>query len=403
MLRKWYLLQPDGAADEPQDRLGGKTPLEYARMEALGEMVRLGRLYRLETIPPEFPPGSEIGNLVLMGYDPALYYRGRAVLEAAGQGISLKKGEVVFRMNLVTLSENSPRILVDYSAGHISTDLARRFVEEVSRILPPKIRLYPGVSYRHLFVVEGEYPVTTVPPHDIQGKPIAEYLPRGPGAEELIGMMEQVHEYLQDHPLNRERIERGEPPANGIWLWGRGEAMELPPFHTLYPPRRGAVITAVDLVRGIGRLAGMEIIEVEGATGFIDTNFEGKARSAIESTCDFVFLHLEAPDECSHLGDLEKKLYALEQFDRRIVKPIWEEALRRGCGIIVTPDHPTYLRTRTHARGEVPCLIVLGDRDISRAKGPSRYCERAMEGCPPLRGLDLLRLAFQEEFPDGNP
>lgn len=403
MLRKWYLLQPDGAADEPQESLGGKTPLEFARMPTLREMARVGRLYRLATIPEGFPPGSDIGNLVLLGYDPARYYRGRASLEAAAQGIVLEKGEVVFRMNLVSFSVNSPPILEDFSAGHISTSLAQRFITEVAKILPPQFRVYPGVSYRHLFVARGEYPVTTFPPHDIQGKPIAEYLPRGPGAEELIGVMEAVREHLSDHPLNRERINRGEPPVSGIWLWGRGEATELPSFSSLYPPRRGAVITAVDLVRGIGRLAGMEIIEVEGATGFIDTNYEGKARSAIESLCDFVFLHLEAPDECSHIGDLEKKIYALEQFDERIVKPIWEEARRSGAGIIVTPDHPTFLRTRTHARSDVPCLIVIGNQDLGKTGFHSAYSEREMEGCPPLSGLDLLPLAFREELPFGNP
>lgn len=399
MKRKWYLLQPDGASDEPQDALHGKTPLEAARLDTLHELVRIGRLYRLRTIPSGFPPGSDIGNLVLLGYDPRQYYRGRAALEAAALGIQLKPREVVFRMNLITLSRNSPLILEDFSAGHISSDEAKSFITVISSLLPSGFRLYAGVSYRHLLVTEGEFAVETVPPHDIQGKPIGEYLPKGQGGEILTEIMETVRLHLARHPLNEERERMGKPPVNGIWLWGKGEAMELPAFSSVYPGYSGSVITAVDLVRGIARLAGLTVIEVPGATGYIDTNYDGKAQAALASPTDFVFLHLEAPDECSHIGDLEKKIYALEQFDRRIVRPIWEEAQRSGAGIIVAPDHPTYVRTRTHALGDVPCLVVLGNDPTPKSTNTLLgYCERVAEGKPLLDGLKLLHSAFFEDF-----
>lgn len=355
--RKWYFLQPDGVADEPQAELGGRTPLEAAHTPNLDRLAREGEGFDLQTIPEGYPPGSDVGNLSVLGYDPRQYFTGRSPIEAAALGIDLADDEVALRCNFVHTRDGAEgEIMVDFSAGHIETADAHQLVEALAPVFGAEAQLHPGVSYRHTLVtrldIEG---MESTPPHDIQDKALAPHLPRGGDAARLLGWMDAAADVLAAHPLNAGRQASGKFPANRIWLWGQGRSVRLPAF-TERHGMRGAVITAVDLLRGIARLSGMEILEVEGATGFIDTNYVGKARAAIACDLDLVFLHLEATDESSHMGRLDYKLEAIERFDAEIVGPILAAAEQAGAGIVVTPDHPTLLRTRTHASTHVPGL-----------------------------------------------
>lgn len=392
--RKWYFLQPDGAADEPQAALDGRTPLEAAHTPNLDRLAREGEGIDLRTIPEGFPPGSDVGNLSLLGYDPRSYFTGRAPIEAAALGIRLDADDVAMRCNLVHIADCTGfREMVDFSADHIETEDARVLIEAVAKVIGDA-DLHAGISYRHTLVARLDIDgMETTPPHDIQGQPIESHLPRGGDADRLRAWMDVARPVLAGHPLNRERIARGKLPATDIWLWGQGRALSLRPFVEQHEGLRGSMITAVDLARGLAVLSEMTILEVPGATGFIDTNFAGKAAAAIGVKDGLVFVHLEAPDESSHMGRLDHKIESLERFDREIVGPILEAALREGAGILVSPDHPTLIRTRTHAWANVPALIWT---EGGRTNGFNAYHERIVGRGRPLDGWELIDVARRE-------
>lgn len=391
---RYAVLIGDGMADEPRAELGGKTPLEAARTPHMDAIAAEGELGLVATIPKGMSPGSDVANLCLMGYDPRESYTGRAAIEAAGMGVELGPGDTAFRMNLVSIRDGR---MEDYSAGAIETEDARALVEDLRReIEDGAVRLYPGVSYRHLLVARGlpAGELRSTPPHDIAGEPVDAHLPRGAGSDFLRDLMLRARRVLRESPRNRERAARGKVPATDIWLWGQGAAMDL----TKIPERygiSGAVITAVDLVRGIGRLAGLEVLRVEGATGYLDTNYEGKVGAAAGALAsrDLVYLHVEAPDEASHEGSLEKKIRAIEDFDARVVGPIRRLRERfEDLRILVLPDHATLLSTKTHDPRPVP--YALSGPGVAGG-GPGAFSEAAASGAPVLRGPELFeRLVF---------
>lgn len=356
---KYVILVPDGAADIPLKEIGGKTPLEIANTPNLDFIARNGIVGRVKTIPDGAGAGSDVASLSLLGYDPLKYYTGRGPLEAAYHGISLVGEDIAFRCNLVTAEDE---ILKDYSAGHISSDEAAVLIGELDTKLGSKdIRFYPGVGYRHLMILKkGGSPKTQCfPPHDVIGKPIKDILPQGEGAELLRELIEESRSILEGSEINQERKRQGKNPANMIWLWGQGRAPKLPTFKEKFG-LTGAVISAVDVIKGIGFYAGLKIAQVEGATGYFDTNYEGKAEKALEilETDDFVFVHVEAPDEAGHMGDLEAKVKALEDFDQRLVRIIIE-GLRdyRHYRVLVSPDHATPIAQKSHGVDPVPFAI----------------------------------------------
>ena len=357
---KYIILVPDGLADEPLKELGGKTPMEAAHTPHMDYLAQNGFSALTQTIPDGMPPGSDIGNLALMGYDPKKNFSGRASLEAANLGIKLKDDEVVFRCNLVTVKDGK---MVDYSAGHISSDEAKNLIEHLERAIDwPDVRFYPGKSYRHLMVlktinVPNMLAIKTTPPHDIMDQPIKSYLPAGPQSDILLKIMEKSKQILGTHQINKIREDSGENPANMIWLWGQGARPNLPLFKDRYG-LSGAVISAVDLVNGIGRLAGLDVIDVPGANGYYDTNYKGKAEYALDSLKkhDFVYVHVEATDEAGHNGDWKAKVECCEHFDKEIVGPIMKFFKKpKGVRILVCPDHPTPVAKRTHDRRR--CLL----------------------------------------------
>ncbi len=325
---KFIILVGDGMGDYPSERLGGLTPLEAARTPNLDRLAGIGSLGVVQTIPEGMEPGSDVANMSLLGYDPAVYHTGRAPLEAASMGIALQPDEVAFRCNLVCLErdQSGEVIMADYSAGHITTPEARELVSALQAACGPALKLYAGVGFRQLLVWKGgRADMAAVPPHDISGRPIAQYdLLRD---EPVLGdFTEKAARILAGHPVNERRKSEGKAVANAVWLWGQGKAPRMPGLDRF--GLRGAMISAVDLLKGLGVYAGLEPVLVEGATGYIDTNYEGKVAAALAALehGNFVFLHLEAPDEVSHTGDLEGKIKAIECFDERIVGPVLEGA-----------------------------------------------------------------------------
>ncbi|NMC74201.1 MAG: cofactor-independent phosphoglycerate mutase [Geobacteraceae bacterium] len=367
---KYIILLGDGMPDESIEALGGKTPLEYASTPFMDSMAKKGRLGLARTIPPGYPPGSDVANLSVFGYDPRTCYTGRSPLEAASMGVQLGPDDVAFRLNLVNLHTSNGTISMgDYSAGHITTEEGGELVESLAQELGGgEFEFYPGVSYRHLLVWRnGKEKLELTPPHDISGKCIDAYLPKGDGSDVLLRLMERSRDILSGHPLYRKRQEAGKTPANSIWLWGHGKAPRMVTYRERFG-LSGAVISAVDLVRGIGVYAGLEVIRVPGATGYIDTNYQGKAEAALEALkrLDFVYLHVEAPDESSHSGSIENKIRAIEDFDAKIVGPISEGIREFGeYRILCTPDHPTPIRLMTHTADPVPFIIYSGEADVS--------------------------------------
>lgn len=354
---KLMVILGDGMADLPLAELQGRTPLQAAEKPNMDRLARLGRGGLALTVPDGFPPGSDVANLSVIGYDPRRFYTGRAPLEAASMGVHLGEGDIAFRCNLVTIEDG---IMTDYSAGHISTEEARELIGALKPLMPEE-RLYAGVSYRHLLVLQEGAEAVCTPPHDISDQPVAGYLPQGDGAEMLLQLMEAAKPVLACHPLNLQRIKEGKRPANAIWLWGQGPAPSMPSFMDLYG-LTGAMISAVDLLRGIAVYAGLEVIEVPGATGTIDTNYSGKVKGAIDalSRHDFAYLHIEAPDEASHAGDLEGKIRAIELLDQRVVGPVVEalDECKEDWRILLLPDHATLISIKTHSREPVPFVIM---------------------------------------------
>lgn len=372
---KYVIIVGDGMADHPIDDLDGKTPLEYAEkrnINLLAGSASLGGLVR--TVPEGMPPGSDVANMNILGYDPRLYYTGRGPLEAVAMGVPLEKEDVAFRCNLVS---TDGEILLDYSAGHIPTEVAQELIQLLNEKLGSnKIQFYPGVSYRHVMVWRGgkdEQELT--PPYDIVGKPFKPYLPKGEGEEFLRQLIYDSLEILDKAEINKIRRDRGEPPANMIWLWGQGREPRLSPF-----PFRwglvGGVISAVDLIRGLGKSAGLQVINVPGATGYIDTNYLGKAEYALHALekLDFIFIHIEAPDECGHTGDLENKIRAIEEIDKKIVGTLIRNLPYLGeFKILLLPDHPTPVSMRVHTPEPVPFLIYSSEKELKREEN---FCER---------------------------
>lgn len=383
---KYIILLGDGMADRPHAMLGGKTCLEAAKTPNLDQLATAGQVGMVHTVPDGFSPGSDVANLTVMGYDPRKYYTGRSPLEAASIGVELAPEDVAFRCNLVTLritggmtaGGGRRAVMEDFSAGHISSQEARALIEEVDgRLGTDRIRFYPGVSYRHLMVWKGGNDgIECTPPHDIQDKEIQDYLARGEGDETINRLMEASVDLLTAHPVNRKRLENGKRAANSIWLWGQGRRPSMPTFREKYG-LEGAMISAVDLTKGIGIYAGFEVIDVPGATGWIDTNYVGKAEHALWAlkTRDIVYVHVEAPDEAGHTGDLKNKMKAIEDFDEFIVGNIMHGMKQFDeYRILVLPDHPTPLELRTHSSEPVP--FVLFDNRQERTGDPVHYDER---------------------------
>lgn len=344
---------------------GGRTPLQVARTPHMDRIAQRGVTGSVMTIPEGYDPGSDVANLSLLGYDPRIYYTGRAPLEAASLGVDLGPEEMAFRCNLVTLEATERSLMMrDFSAGHIPTDQARQLILELDRELGGEdIRFYPGTSYRHLMVWRGGKDrcrdLKLTPPHDISGQEIGPYLPQGKEAGALLQWMTSSQMILKVHPLNRQREEEGHLPANSTWLWGQGWRPQLPRFQEKYG-LRGAMISAVDLLKGLGTYLGLEIVRVPGATGYLDTNYRGKIEHALEQLeeKDYVFLHVEAPDEAAHEGSWEKKVRALEDFDAQVIGPALEGMERFGeYRVLLVTDHATPLAIRTHAAGAVPFAI----------------------------------------------
>ena len=356
---KYAIVITDGAADRPLAELNDRTPLQVAAKPTIDAIAAMGRIGTVRNVPEGFPPGSDVAILSVLGYDPRADYTGRAPLEAAAQDLAIEPGTWVFRCNLVTIIDG---IMEDYSAGHISTAEATTLIASLNAALgSDTIAFHPGVSYRHLMTYRGEVNVTSTPTHDILGEPAAKHLPSGTGADVLGDLMARSRAVLAAHEVNAVRADLGENVASSIWLWGEGTPPALEPFAKRFG-LSAAVITAVDLVRGIAALTGMDRIDVEGATGYVDTNYDGKGRAAVEAldTHDLVVVHVEAPDECGHNAQVDLKIQAIEDIDQRVVKPILERLKAEGDDwrILVLPDHPTPIALRTHTADPVPFAIA---------------------------------------------
>ena len=362
---KYAIIIPDGCADEPQESLGGKTPLEAAQVPTMDAVAAAGVVGRACHTPQALPPGSDVANLSLFGYNPLEHFTGRAPLEAAAQGIELGPDDWAVRCNLVTI-EN--QIMVDFTAGHISNEDAAELIGAVQeRLGSERLSFHPGVSYRNLLVYRGagapspfSTDTRTTPPHDLTDKSVLDAYPRGPGSDLLNQLMTESIAIFANHPTNARRRREGKLPATNIWLWGQGSTPRLEPFAARYGIQ-GAMITAVDLLRGLAKLLGWRRIDVPGATGYTDTDYGAKGRYAVRALdeSDLVCVHVEATDEASHEGDTAAKIKALEAIDEKIVAPVFEALKKYGdYRILVTPDHPTPLRTKTHSHGWVPWAIA---------------------------------------------
>lgn len=361
---KYIVILGDGMADYHRGVLGNKTPLELAKKPTIDRLAELGQVGLIKTIDEGLQPGSDVANLSVIGYDPRKYYTGRSPLEALSVGVEMEENDTIFRVNLVTLSEETSLedcVMLDYSAGEITTDEAHILMKDLDEKLNGGfINFYGGTSYRNLAQLKNTLCETDfTPPHDIMDKKIGEYLPNGEGNTIFINLIEKSREILNNHPINLARIEAGKRPANSIWFWGKGTKPNLPKFEDLYN-LNGAIISAVDLLKGIAIGCGMTVINVEGATGTLDTNFQGKAKACVDALKDhdYVYLHIEAPDECGHQGDAEGKILSIEKIDE-VVKYVVEkldESKEEYC-IAVLPDHATPLILRTHVSEPVPFLV----------------------------------------------
>jgi 2,3-bisphosphoglycerate-independent phosphoglycerate mutase len=365
---KYVVLIGDGMGDYPLEELGGKTPLQAASTPAMDFLACEGELGLVKTIPPGFEPGSDVANLSILGYDPASCYTGRGPLEAGSMGITLSPDDVAFRCNLVTLDfmADGRVVMVDYSGGHISTEEARVMVADIGREIKVNgLTLYPGVSYRHLLVwAEGKEKLATVPPHDHTGKDVTAHWGVYQHDPNLINWIAQVLIILRDHPVNERRVKEGKKPANAVWLWGQGRMPYMPKFAERFGIK-GAIISAVDLLKGIGVYAGLEPITVPGATGYLDTNYQGKAEYALAALKekDLVVVHVEAPDEASHGGNLEEKIKAIENFDRKVVQVVVDGLAEFGeHRVLVVTDHYTPISIKTHVSEPVPFAIFSSNR-----------------------------------------
>lgn len=379
---KYAVILGDGMADWKIPQLNDKTCLEYAKTPTLDSLAPLSEVGLCKTVPDGLKPGSDVANMSVLGFDPQKFYTGRSPLEAEAMNISLKSTDVTLRCNLVTLSEGGAydeKIMIDYAAGDISTEEATALVEYLKKHLDnEKFTLYPGISYRHCMVADnGVTGHDLTPPHDITDKPVTGKLPKGPLGAIYTDMMKRSYDLLKDHPINVKRKQEGKKPANSIWLWGEGTKPALANFERVHS-LKGGIISAVDLIKGIGMLAGMEIIDVEGATGDYKTDFTAKANCAADKLLnglDFVYIHIEAPDECGHHGDYEHKVYSIQEIDGKVIKRLIERLEDAGedYAILVCPDHPTPCEIKTHVSEPIPYLLYSNVKSL--ANGAKRYTE----------------------------
>lgn len=384
---KYLILVPDGAGDEVIEALGNKTPLEVAEIDTINRLAHKGTVGLVKTIPDGVAPGSDAANLSVMGYDPAVYLTGRAPLEAASIGINMSDTDVAFRTNIITIEgegDYEELIIKDHSSGDITTAEADRLIQAVNEAFADdKIKFYTGVSYRHCLIVHNgstEYELT--PPHDVLEKKVGDHLPKGEGVEFITEMMKKSYQILKDHPVNKARVEKGLNPGNTLWIWGQGKKPSLSSFHDKYGIT-GTAISAVDLIKGIAICAGLDSVDVEGATGTLHTNFDGKAQAAIKefrNGKDFVYMHLEGPDECSHQGDRDGKLECLKKIDQKVLGPIVDALEEDGedYRILVVPDHRTPLCIRTHSATPVP-FVIYDSTDEKPYDETKTFCEKAGE------------------------
>lgn len=401
---KYIVVLGDGMADYPIPAHANKTPLQAANKPTIDSLAKHAQVGLCQTVPEGFKPGSDVANLSVMGYDPHECYTGRSPLEAVSIGIDLKDTNVTLRCNLVTLSDEpryEDKTMIDYSAGEISTAEAEELISYLKKHFDnEKFTLYAGVSYRHCLVVDhGRTGHELTPPHDITGKPVKGHLPQGPDAKLYLDMMKRSAELLKNHPVNQARIAAGKNPANSVWFWGEGTKPKLANFEQKFG-KKGAVISAVDLVKGIGILAGMKIIDVPGATGNYDTNFAGKAQAAFNELnhgTDFVYIHMEAPDECGHQGDIAHKIYSIEQISETVVKPLIEGLREAGEAfrILICPDHPTPISVRTHVSDPVPYLLYSSDEKYSSDVLSYDELSAKNTGIFVKQGWELMKKLFQ--------
>lgn len=403
---KYIILLGDGMSDEPIEELDGKTPLQAAVTPNMDKLAQQGITGLAATVPREFHPGSDVANLSVFGYDPATCYTGRSPLEAASMGVELGPDDVAFRLNLVTLGLAGGDVLMeDFSAGHITTDEARELIECLQDELgDDEFQFYPGVSYRHLMVWKGgRDDFNVLPPHDLTGKSILDHVPRSEESMPLMQIVNGAQLLFKRHPVNLKREKEGKPPANSIWLWGQGRRPQMPTLQEKFS-LSGAVISAVDLIKGIGIYAGLDIINVPGATGYLDTNYLGKAEAALEAlkTRDFVYLHVEAPDEAAHGGSLSDKIEAIERFDEDVVGTVMNGIDALGdYRILLLPDHPTPVVKMTHTKDPVPFVLSGSGNEFVSEKAATEYSECAAResGLVIDPGYQMLEILVSGKLP----
>ncbi|MDH5511014.1 MAG: cofactor-independent phosphoglycerate mutase [Nitrospinota bacterium] len=384
---KYVILLGDGMPDWPIAEMDGKTPLNLAATTNLDRMARDGAVGSVRTTPEGFYPGSDITNMGILGYDPKKYYTGRAPLEAAAMGLKLGPKDMAFRCNLVTLKPVADGLMMeDFSAGHIETEDSAKLIADMDKAVGGgKVSFHPGVSYRHIMVIKNGAAMAGMrltPPHDISDQNIREHMPKGDGAEEVLRITNEAQMFLKTHKVNVRRVRDGKKEANSVWLWGQGLAPSMPALSGLRGIK-GAMITAVDLMRGIAKLAGMKVIDVPGATGWIDTNYEGKAAACLKALeeVDLVYLHVESPDESGHAGSLEYKIQAITDFDRKVVGPVLEGIKRYGdYRVMALSDHPTPLAIKTHTTDPVPFAIYPRPAGSPAIEGAPESADKFDEG-----------------------
>lgn len=398
---KYVVVLGDGMADEPIGELGGKTPLQAAETPVMDAMAKVSEQGIAYTVPSNLPAGSDVANLAMLGYDPQKYYSGRSPLEALSIGVDMKDTDIALRCNIVTLSEDEAyekKTMIDHSSGEITTEEARVLVDAVKKELETEeFQYYPGVSYRHLTIWDHGETVDLTPPHDILGKQIGEYLPK---EEKLRNMMEKSFDILDCHPINQKRREMGLNPANSIWFWGAGTRPALDDFEAK-TGKKGAMVSAVDLLKGIAVGTHMLNLDVEGATGGLDTNYKGKAMAAVDSLtedgADVVYIHVEAPDEMGHQGSVKNKVKAIEFLDDQVIRVVAEELKKRGedFRMLIGPDHPTPISIRTHSKDPIPFMIYDSTKE---QKGQKEYSEEAARstGIVLEHGYDLMGRLLQK-------
>ena len=400
---KYVVILGDGMADYRQSFLGDKTPLMLAKKPFIDSLAKISEVGLCRTVPCSLKPGSDVANLSVLGYNPEECYSGRSPLEAASIGIELKETDITARANLTTVSNEEnyqDKTMIDYSAGEISTAEAKELIEYLAKHLNnEKYSLHAGISYRHCLVIDnGSLAGDLTPPHDITNKPIKEHLPKSAQGKELLELMIKSYDLLKDHPVNIKRIKEGKNPANSLWFWGDGTKPNLESFYNKFN-KKGGIISAVDLLKGIGKLAHMKVIEVEGATGNYDTNFDGKASSCVENLLgglDFVYVHMEAPDECGHHGDAENKIYSIEQIDKVVEKiATGLEKAGEDFAMLILPDHPTPLSIMTHCSDPVPYLLYNSKKQV---KGVSSYDEEQASSTNVFvqKGHELIGKLFKQ-------